>query len=230
MRYLAAFLAWLVIAPALAQQLPQRAAQYAPMLCAEARSSLPELGQCTRLAGQVEQETCPSLASSKCWSPQAELKTPREYGFGLGQLTIAYDAKGAVRFSAFDDVRRANPDLRGWDFRDRYDPARQVKALVAMDRACLRGFATGAASASDAQAMMFACYNGGAGGLRSDRLVCRNTQGCDPTRWWGHVELTSNKSRARWKGYGKSAFEINREYPRNIMHVRAPHYTRLLGE
>jgi hypothetical protein len=216
--------------PAAAQTLPQRAHEYAPMVCAEVRAGLPGVSPCAEFGGQVEQETCPSLASTKCWSPRAELKTPREYGFGLGQLTIAYDAKGAVRFSAFDDVRRITPALRGWDFKDRYDPAMQIKALVSMDRACLLGFASGAATPADAHAMMFACYNGGAGGLRSDRLVCRNTRGCDPSRWWGNVESTSNKSRARWQGYGKSAFEINRDYPRNIMRVRAPHYIVLMGE
>ena len=103
-------------------------------------------------------------------------------------------------------------------------------SLVAMDAACLRGPATGAATPSDATAMMFACYNGGAGGLKSDRLVCRNTRGCDPTRWWRNVELTSNKSRQAWQGYGKSAFEINREYPRLIFTVREPRYRALTGD
>lgn len=72
----------------------------------------------------------------------------------------------------------------------------------------------------DAAAMMFAGYNGGIGGVLADRKLCQATANCNPNLWWGNVEKTSGKSRVKWQGYGKSAFDINREYPYMIMRVR----------
>ncbi|GGY07009.1 lytic murein transglycosylase [Paludibacterium paludis] len=213
---------WLMVLPALAGGLPPNAVKYLPLLARDAAVVLPEVRPRSVFAGQIEQETCPSLASAKCWNPHAELATDREYGFGLGQLTVTR------RFDNFADVKTRDRSLAGWAWSDRFDPMRQIRAMLVMDRECRR-HAVGAAG-DDATAMMLACYNGGGGGLRADRALCRNTPGCDPARWWGHVEKTSNKSRKKWKGYGKSAFEVNREYPHNIIRVRAPRYRPYLDE
>lgn len=207
---------------------PEASLQYLPILKEEAIRGLPNVHPRSTFGGQTEQEAGP-CPSKKCWNPRAELKTPRELGTGLGQLTISYKQDGTVRFSAYDDVRRMDESLRNWAWADRYDPKMQLRALVAMDRNCLNNFAKGAVPGRDANAMMLACYNGGGGGLRSDRLVCRNTLACDPARWWDHVERTSNKSRVKWNGYGKSAFEINRDYPRMI-EQRAARYRDALGD
>ncbi|WP_374353728.1 hypothetical protein [Chitinimonas sp.] len=211
----AALLCLLLCCGVLAAPVPERALQYLPMLRSLSAEILPDV-QPALFAGQVEQETCPSLTSSKCWNPHAELKTAREYGFGLGQLTVT------SRFNAFTDVRKLDRQLAGWQWHDRYDATSQLRALLVMDRACRR-YAAGAAG-EDADAMMLACYNGGGGGLVSDRALCRATPGCDPDRWWANVERTSNKSRKRWQGYGMSAFDINRAYPHNIIRVRSAKY------
>jgi hypothetical protein len=59
--------------------------------------------------------------------------------------------------------------------------------------------------------------------------VCHATPGCNPAHWFGHVEHTSTKSRARWQGYGASPFDINRTHVRNVMIVRRPRYVAALG-
>lgn len=217
-------LGWLVVLPVFAQgvPIPPGAVQYLPVLDREAGRVLPEVRPRALFAGQIEQETCPSLRSPKCWNPRTELNTAREYGFGLGQLTVTR------RFNNFEEVKTRDRGLAGWRWAERFDPERQIRALLVMDRECRR-YAAGA-TGEDGLAMMLACYNGGSGGLRSDRAICRATTGCDPARWWGHVELTSNKSRAAWKGYGKSAFDINREYPANIINVRSPKYQPYLDK
>jgi len=206
---------------ALADNFPMRAWDYLPTLKQEQRAYWPDLTFPQRLAGQVEQETCPSLKSAKCWNPRAELKTSREYGFGLGQLTMT------PRFDNFAVARGLDLSLRDWEYADRYDAARQLRTLVLMDRACDRRLRF-VEDADARAAMMFACYNGGAGGVLSDIRLCGATEGCDPGRWFGHVERTSLKARRPASGYGKSFFEINREYVRNVMTWRSERYAGLL--
>ncbi len=163
------------------------------------------------IPGQIEQETCPSLASKKCWNPQAELKTSREYGFGLGQITITN------RFNTFNEVKQLNKEqLSKWKYEDRYNAQLQIIALVSMDLRAYNVFRN-AIDDYERYAFMFAAYNGGIGGIQSDQNICRKTKGCNPNIWFGNVEYTSLKKKTVTSGYGKSFFEINREYPLNIL-------------
>ncbi|ATI15735.1 endolysin [Bordetella phage vB_BbrM_PHB04] len=175
------------------------------------------------MAAQIEQESCISLTHSKCWNTRSELKTSREYGFGLGQITIAYRADGSVRFNKFQELRQEYASLRGWAWENRYDAKYQLTAIVEMDKG-IYGRVSDAATSTDRLAFTLSAYNGGESGLRQDRLLCKNTDGCDRSRWFGHVEHTSLKSKAKWQGYGASPFHINREYVDNVINVRRPKY------
>jgi hypothetical protein len=175
------------------------------------------------IPGQIEQETCISLTSSKCFSPRAELKTSREYGFGLGQLTVT------SRFNAFNEVKAQAPALLGdWQWTDRYDPRRQLIALLVMDRDHYRACQPLMDGPLNAMACALAKYNGGAGGFNSDRRLCGNTQGCNPRVWFGNIEQTSTKPRATASGYGQSFFDINRGYVRNVLLQRRFKYEELM--
>lgn len=76
-----------------------------------------------------------------------------------------------------------------------------------------------------------AAYNGEWGGLQQDRKLCAMGSGCAQSACFGHVEQHSLKSRERWEGYGKSAYEINREHVRNTVSLqsRRAKYVPLLG-
>lgn len=159
---------------------------------------------------QIRKETCASLTHSKCWSPYAELRTSREYGFGLGQLTIT------PRFDNFEEAKKLDHSLVGWTWENRYRAEFQLKTLVLMNRRAYDQLSW--AGGKDNQlAFTFAAYNGGLGGVLSDRAVCRATLGCDPNRWYGHVEHTSLKSKVSVAGYGQSFFAINRQYVTTIL-------------
>lgn len=207
--------------------LPPRARQYLPTLREQIQRFWPDVPLASTLGGQTEKETCPSLKHRMCWSPRAELRTSREQGVGLGQLTRAFRSDGSTRFDALAEIRAAHPrELAGLSWDNRYDAVLQLRALVLKDRQDYR-LVRGAATQLDRLAMMLAAYNGGHGGLASDRRVCAATPGCDTGRWFGHVEHTSTKAKAAVKGYGQSFFSINRGYVREILHVRRFRYLGL---
>ena len=201
--------------------IPALAQVYLPVLLTVQASLWPSMPDPALLAAQVEQETCITLKHSKCWNPRAELKTSREYGFGLGQLTVT------PRFNNFEAAKGWDKTLAGWRWEGRYDPEMQLRALVAYNRNLYSQVRFGR-SEIDRLSFMFSAYNGGLGGLLKDRRICAATAGCNPERWKGHVELYSFRAKTAVKGYGKSFFEINREYVHNIMVVRSPKYRRAM--
>jgi hypothetical protein len=206
---------------------PVGAIPYLPILSAQTRSYWPAMPLPSALGAQVEQETCISLRSRGCWNPKAELRTSREQGVGLGQLTRAFRANGATRFDALSELTTIyKQELNGLTWDNRFDPTLQLRALVLKNK---QGFDLIGPKATvlDRLAMSFAAYNGGLGGLNSDRRACAGTPGCDPSKWFGHVEHTSLKAKAAVPGYGKSFFAINREYVTNIMVVRRVRYLQL---
>lgn len=207
---------------------PAQAAGLLPVLHQELAAQWPTAPQPWTLAGQIEQESCITLRHPKCWNPRAELKTSREYGFGLGQTTIAYNADGSVRFNNFDLLTKQYPALRDWTWADRYNADYQLRAFVLMSRDGFNRVAH-AATLGDQWAFALAGYNGGAAGVLKERLLCQNTHGCDATRWWGNVEATSTKSRLVPPGYGGSPFSINRAYPRMVLVERRDKYEPLMG-
>lgn len=229
LKLLAAFLALIVLPWATVQAqdvrtfVPAGAHQYAPLLADVQGRVWANAPEPYTLAGQVEQESCISLRHSRCWNPRAELKTSREYGFGFGQITVAYRPDGSERFNTFEELKARYGSLSTWSWGDRYRADFQLQAVVEMDKTLYSVFPD-AATTRDRWAFALSAYNGGKGGLLQDRLLCSNTSGCNPRVWFGHVEHTSLKTRKVNPGYGKSAFDINREYPKLILDLRRDKY------
>lgn len=210
---------------------PPNAEKYAPDLVEQQTRIWPSAPTPWTLAGLVEQESCsPTVRSPKCWNPRAELRTSREYGFGLGQITVAYDTAGHVRFNNFEMLRRKYRSLSDWQWSGRYDPKYQLAALVEMTKDLWRK-SPPAATTDDHWAFDLVAYNGGFGGLLQDRRLCDNTPGCDATRWFGNVETHSLKSRVPRRAYGgQSWYSISRGYVRNILKKRRAKYKRFWEE
>lgn len=208
---------------AAAAELPPGAVKYLPALVAEQARHWPDAPLRSAIAAQIEQETCPSLKSAKCWNPRTELKTSREYGFGLGQLTVT------PRFDNFAEARKLHGSLRDWKFEDRFDAERQLRVVVLMDRSAFNRLPF-VDDRRERLAMALSAYNGGLGGVLQDRRLCAQVVGCDPGRWFGHVEHYSLKARTKTAGYGQSFFDINRGYVRAVMLDRRKRYAGVFGE
>ncbi len=213
-----------------ADEVPANARALLPVLKSEQVAFWPTMPDPPALGAQVEKESCVSLKSAMCWNPRAELftyeamkaGTAREYGWGLGQCTET------AKFSCFAQSRALDVSLRDWKFADRFDPRRQLRVIVLMDRGIYTKLPATVAVPHERLAMTLAAYNGGAGGLQSDRRLCAAVRGCNPNVWFGQVELHSLKSRVVQRGYGQSFFDVNRAYPREILGLRRARYMEWL--
>lgn len=214
---------WVPIARA---QVPPGARTYGPVLAERQRALWADAPVPWTLAGLIEQESCITLKHPKCWNPRAELKTSREYGFGLGQVTVAYNKDGSERFNKFAELKAQYASLRGWTWADRYNPTYQLAAIIEMSHALWRRFdSMQCRSTDDHWAFVLSSYNGGAGSVLQDRRYCANSPHCDPTQWFGHVETHSLKSKQPQPEYrGESWYSINRGYVRNVLTVRRAKY------
>jgi hypothetical protein len=214
-------LAALLMSQARAQTLMERARVHLPVLVAEQRTHWPDAPDPHTMAGQVEAESA--------WRATAELRTSREWGAGLAQLTRAFDANGAVRFDRLADARRLHPSLAGWTWDERFDVARQFRSLVLMNQVEWQAI-VGTATVDDRWSMTLSAYNGGRSGLMRDRALCAGVPGCDPSRWFGHVERHSWRAKTVVHGYGRSFIAINRDYVRSTMHERRHRYAAAWGD
>lgn len=181
----------------------------------------------------IEQESCISLKHPRCWNSTARLKTSREEGAGLGQFTRAWDAQGRLRFDAIAEVRKLDPKgLADFSWETVYQRADlSMRAIVVKSKDCATRLLRQAPSLTPYNRTAFcdAAYNGGYGGMLADRQLCGMVNDCNANVWFGNVERHSNKNQQRWQGYGKSAFQINREHVTFAMFIRRPKYMPFLG-
>lgn len=202
--------------------LPKNAYTHMPVVIKSIDDLWPDLSMRSFIPSLIEQETCISLKHSKCWSTVAELKTAREYGFGLGQTTVAYYPDGRERFNVWRELRQKHPELRDWTWENRFSPEMQIKAIILKNRYNWGTLSFPIATERDKYAFLAVTYNGGS--TFRDRQICKSIRSCDSSKWFGNVELYSVKSKIPAKGYKLSFFEISRKYPVNVLDVRRPKY------
>lgn len=201
--------------------LPAGFTKYGAMLKAEQQRYWTDHPDAVLLAGLIEQESCISLKSKGCWNPAAQLKTSREEGAGMGQITRAYRADGSLRFDSLSGLRNQYAaELAGWSWNNVYErPELQLRAIVLMSRDAARPFR----AATAMLAFGDAGYNGGVSGVQKERRACAMSNGCDAGQWFGHVENHCLKSRRVLYG-NRNACDINREHVHAVLLVRPEKY------
>lgn len=171
----------------------------------------------------IEHESCISLTHSRCWNPSSKLKSAREEGAGLGQITRAYTATGALRFDALAEIRDKHPSLRELSWGNVYQrPDLQIRAVVFKMKDNYTYYAK-YTDPYNALAFADAAYNGGIRGLDNERRACKLTTNCNPSVWFGNVEKLCLKSKAALYGQ-RSACDINRHHVSDVLITRAPKY------
>lgn len=180
------------------------------------------------LAALAEHESCISLRHARCCNITSRLKSAREEGAGLGQITRAYRADGSVRFDALQEMRDKHPALAEWSWENVYQRADlQNRALVLKSKDNVDYFVRLGVPLEAALHFGDAGYNGGNGGVQNDRRACQITPGCNPKIWFGHVEHHCTKSRVALYGQ-RSACDINRNHVHDVVRVRSAKYVPLL--
>ena len=206
--------------------LPPNAVPYMQLLKDSIANLWPDMPMRSFFGAMIEQETCASLTGSACWNPHTELHTSREWGAGLGQLTIAYNTDGSVRFDAMKELVAKHKELSGWTWNDRFNVEMQLKAIVIKNKVNWSLIKYQVADFDNRMAFLAVMYNSGSPVL--DIRLCKTIPGCKPDTWWSNVELHSVKSQFKAPGYGQSFFEISRVYPKNVVMVRRTKYVPYL--
>lgn len=205
--------------------IPEQAKEHLPTLKAQAREVWPDFFAPNYFAALIEHESCISLKHSKCWNAKSRLKSDREEGAGLGQLTRAFKSDGSTRFDALEDAKRLDKkglnDLRWETVYSR--PDLQMRVLILMTRANWNRIDKLVPDQEGKLAMTDAAYNGGVGGLLNERRSCSLRGDCDPNKWFGNVEKTCLKSTKPLYA-GRSACDINRHHVEDVLHTRMPKY------
>ncbi len=205
--------------------IPEQAVQHLPTLSKQVKEVWPTFYAPNYFGALIEHESCISLTHSKCWNPTSRLKSDREEGAGLGQLTRAFKSDGSTRFDALEDAKRLDAkglnDLR-WDTVYQR-PDLQMRVVILMTRANWNRLDKLVADNDGKLAMTDAAYNGGIGGVLNERRACGLREGCDPNKWFGHVEKVCLKSTKPLYA-GRSACDINRHHVHDVLHTRMPKY------
>lgn len=213
-----------------ANPLIDKAEPYRAIMLSEINTHFPQLPNYDYLPALISHETCPSAKSYKCWNPQTTFKTTREEGAGLGQLTRVYNSNGTIRFDTLtelrDKYRTQLGELKWSNVRDR--PDLQIRAMIFMLRGHYNKYKDVADTTKDLISFMDSAYNGGAGNLDKDRLLCQRAKGCDPSKWFNHVELYSVKSRQALYA-GRSPYEINRHHVKDVLLIKMPIFDKFLS-
>lgn len=210
--------------------IPINAHKLLPLVREEALRLMPELPYQHYFGALIEHESCIGLKHSRCWSPTSELRSKRELGIGLAQITKAYNPDGSIRFDSLDDLRkRHHVELKEMSWETvKFRPDLQIRGLILMTRDNWKGFW----QVPDLEArghFSDAAYNGGKRGVDKERLQCGLTKGCDPKLWFGNVEKICLKSTKPLYS-GRSACDINRHHVHDVFDNRMPKYEKFFKE
>lgn len=205
--------------------IPERAFKYLPTVMEESSRLFPYFKSPAYFGALIEHESCISLKSKRCWSPKSRLKTRREEGAGLGQLTRTWRRDGRIRFDKLSELRRRYKRELGelsWE-NIYFRPDLQIKAIILLWKENYDKLKNLIPGEIDKLAMSDLAYNAGLGRVYKDRRLCKIKKNCDPDKWFDNVEKTCTASKRKIYG-NRSACDISRHHVRDVIITRYPKY------
>lgn len=206
--------------------IPPRAFEHRDDLYDAIKRNITELPDYNYVGALIEHESCISLTHSRCWSSTSELSNSREYSVGFFQIAKAYNSNGTIRMDTLTSMKnKYKTRLReaNWNnLKHRPDLQMDVGTLLIGEN-----YRRYYMAYNDFERMAFqdAAYNGGAGWVDKERRACGLKEGCDSTRWFGHVETTCLRSKNPIKAYGnRSICTISRQHVTDVLKTRLPKY------
>lgn len=206
--------------------IPPKAFEYKQVILNEINAYFEDIPELNYIPALIEHESCLSLTHSKCWSSMSQLKTSREQGVGLGQITRAYHKDGSIRFDALSEMRkRYVRELKDADWETiRYKPDLQIRMIVLMSRDLYHAFYN-IDDRLERLKMTDSAYNGGKRDVDKARKICGLSSNCNSKIWFDNVERFSVKSKKILYG-DRSARDINNHHVRDVFLYRLPKYKR----
>lgn len=206
--------------------IPKNAYAVFPLIQEQSQQYFPVEGINPYAMALMEQESCISLTHSRCFLSTAELRTSREFGAGLPQITKAYNPDGSIRFDKLAEMKASyKQELKDLSWENiKLRPDLQVRVVVLMIKDLYNKFYF----IKDPEIryhFVDPAYNGGPGGVMKERTACGLAKDCDPNIWFGNVERYCLKSKRPLPAYGgQSICDINRKHPSNVFKIRIMKY------
>lgn len=206
--------------------IPERAFTFKPIIQTELDTYFNTIPDYNYAPSLIEHESCISLKHSRCWNSTSRLKSEREEGAGLGQITRAYAKDGSLRFDSLQAMKdRYKEPLKEASWDTIYQkPEVQIRMVVLMIRDDYKKLYN-VPSPMERLMMTDASYNGGLGGLFKERRACGMAANCDPNIWFNNVERHCLKSTKAIYGQ-RSPCDINRHHVDDVFHNKLPKYRK----
>ena len=205
--------------------IPSKAFIYGPIVYKEINRLIKDHPKKHYFYSLIEHESCIYLLHIKCWDPTSRLKTKREEGAGLAQLTRAYRKDGSIRFDTINNLRKEYmEELKYLTWKNVYKrPDLQIKAMILLYRKNYNYLNKVIKDEISLLAMADAAYNGGLKGVNRDRSYCKLLKNCNKNIWFNNVEKTCTKSKKILYA-NKNACDINRYHVRDVLLIRINKY------
>lgn len=206
--------------------IPPQAFVFKPVIHEELDNYFSTIPEYNYIPSLIEHESCISLKNKRCWSSTSELKTSREQGLGLGQVTRTYRSDGSIRFDSLSDLKHQyQSELKDANWETlRGRPDLQIRMLILMSRNNYKSLYNVKNEEARLQ-MSDAAYNAGLGAVYKKRRACGLSSHCDPGLWF---ENTEKQCIGLTKPiYGKrSACDIVTYHVRSVFTQKLPKYKR----
>jgi len=201
--------------------IPQNAYDYLPQVYEEVARIIPELSTPYYFPALIEHESCicirPSRRCRRCFNPRSRLKTWREEGAGLFQLTRTFYRNGRVKWDIVRTLKRENPELLSeLNWYNIYDrPDLQIRAGLILWKSNWNRLSSNI-DEENRRRFADAIFNGGWKFFNRERKTCGLRYDCDPNVWYGNVADISSGRNRRALYSGKTAWQINRRHVRDV--------------